>query len=255
MKNQATQLELELGILTDSQQERVNSFIKSQKSNTESIVSTQAKIEDLLINGGFEIGIDYINDLKYGLVTENKKFGYEYSPDAFEANVTYMKSSGGCKILFDKYNSTLNKVELGMSIVEVTVEHDKLECPAITSQYRAYKPSSLFQKLKENNEKAQLNFNKINREKSLSDYTLNKYKTLFPKAEVTVGTDYDRNYRNDYREFPIVMVKFESGSYINFRLGYENDKEYIHKKFDAVASKLTAIELLNIFDKQNISAS
>jgi hypothetical protein len=47
-----------------------------------------------------------------------------------------------------------------------------------------------------------------------------------------------------------VIVSFESGSYVIFRLGYENDKEYTHKKFDAVEAQLSAIELLNIFSQQ-----
>jgi len=106
MSNQATQLELELGILTDAQQERVNSFIKSQQSNVERIVSVQSKIEALLVSGGFKAGIDYVNDLKYGIVTEDREFGY--GSEAFTANVTYMKSSGGCKIIFERYNKYKN---------------------------------------------------------------------------------------------------------------------------------------------------
>ena len=245
MSNQATQLELELGILTDAQQERVNSFIRSQKSTTERIIATQAKIETLLISSGFTAGIDYVNDLKYGMVTEDREFGY--GSEAFTANVTYMKSSGGCKIIFDRYNKYKNEIEVGMSMV--SIEHDKLECSSITSQYRAYKPASLFTKLKENNEKAQNEYNSANREKAIINYTVNKYKTLFPNATVTTGKDYNK-YRNDYTEFPTVIVSFESGSYVIFRLGYENDKEYTHKKFDAVASKLSTIELLNIFNQQ-----
>ena len=245
MSNQATQLELELGILTDAQQERVNNFVKSQKTDIERLINIQTKIENLLISGGFQEGIDYVNDLKYGLETEDRKFGY--GSDEFEANVTYMKSSGGCKIIFERYNKYKNEIELGMSMV--SIEHDKLECSAITSQYRAYKPASLFTKLKENNEKAQNEYNSANREKAIINYTVNKYKTLFPNATVTTGKDYNK-YRNDYTEFPTVIVSFESGSYVIFRLGYENDKEYTHKKFDAVASKLSTIELLNIFNQQ-----
>ena len=240
------QLELQLGILTDAQQERVNSFIKSQKTEIEKLISTQTKIENLLISGGFEAGIDYVNDLEYSLVTEDRKFGYD--ENKFEANVTYMRSSGGCKILFDRYHKGKNEIEVGMSMV--SIEKDKLECSAITSQYRAYKPKSLYEKLLENNTQAQNKFNFANREKSVINYTVEKYKTLFPKSNVTVSTDYHRNYRKDYIEFPIVTVKFENGSYVSFKLGYENDKEYIHKKHDAVASQLNAIELLNIFNQQ-----
>jgi hypothetical protein len=239
------QLELELGILTDAQQERVNSFIKSQQFTTERIILAQARIEDLLISGGFKAGIDYVNDLKYNMTTEDREFGY--GSEAFTANVTYMRSSGGCKVIYDRYNKTKNEIEV--STYMVTNEHDRLECSAITSQWRAYKPSSLLAKLKENNEKAQYAFDKANATKLLLNYTVNKYKTLFPKATVTVGRDYYRS-GNTYNEFETVIVTFESGSYIIFRLGYENDKEYTHKKFDAVASKLSTMDLLNIFNNQ-----
>ena len=239
------QLTLELGILTDAQQERVNSFIKSQQFTTERIILAQARIEDLLISGGFKAGIDYVNDLKYNMTTEDREFGY--GSEAFTANVTYMRSSGGCKVIYDRYNKTKNEIEV--STYMVTNEHDRLECSAITSQWRAYKPSSLLAKLKENNEKAQYAFDKANTTKLLLNYTVNKYKTLFPKATVTVGRDYYRS-GNTYNEFETVIVTFESGSYIIFRLGYENDKEYTHKKFDAVASKLSTMDLLNIFNNQ-----
>ena len=239
------QLTLELGILTDAQQERVNSFIRSQKSTAERIILVQSKIENLLIHGGFVKGTDYVNDLEYSMTTEDREFGY--GSEAFTANVTYMKSSGGCKVIYDRYNKTKNEIEV--STYMVTNEHDRLECSAITSQWRAYKPSSLLAKLKENNEKAQYAFDKANATKLLLNYTVNKYKTLFPKATVTVGKDYYRS-GNTYNEFETVIVTFESGSYIIFRLGYENDKEYTHKKFDAVASKLSTMDLLNIFNNQ-----
>jgi hypothetical protein len=190
------------------------------------------------------------NNAKFIYASSAATYGlgeFGYGENAFEANITYMKSSGGCKIIFDRYNSYTNKIEVKMSMV--TAENDKLECSSITSQYRAYLPTSLFTKLKENNEKAQNEYDSANREQAIIKYTVNKYKTLFPKANVTVGKDYYKT-RNDYREFPIVIVGFENGSYISFKLGYENDKEYTHKKFDAVAAQLSAIELLNVFNNQ-----
>ena len=247
-----TQLTLDLGILTNEQQERVNYFIKSQNSASERLTASEARTEQLLIKGGFKIGIDYVNDFKSEIVTENKTFGWD--ENSFEVEVTYRKTSGGCKIIYDQYNRTTNKVETKMYMV--SNECGKLECSAITSQYRSYKPSSLLQKLKENNEQAQKHFEKVNVTKSLLDYTVNKYKTLFPNASVTTGIDYTTyNNNRSISEFEVVKISFSSGSYIVFRLGYEKDKEYIHKKYDAVESKLTAIELLNIFNKQNISAS
>jgi hypothetical protein len=243
MENQLT---LELGILTNEQQERVDSFIRSQKSTTERIIAAQAKIEALLISGGFKEGIDYVNSFEYSTINEDREFGI-YGSNNFTANVTYMRSSGGCKIIYDRYNSITNKVETNTYMV--SNEHDKLECSVITSQYRAYKPASLLAKLKENNEKAQIEYNGANREKAVIDYTVNKYKTLFPKATVTVGKDYYKS-GNTYNDFKTVIVSFESGSYVIFRLGYENDKEYTHKKFDAVAAQLSTMDLLNVFNNQ-----
>ena len=80
-------------------------------------------------------------------------------------------------------------------------------------------------------------------------FALDKYKTLFPNAKVSIGSDYDKN-RHNYTSFPIVIVSFKSGSYVSFRLGSEIDKEYTHKKFDAIASQMTTAEILRMFNNQ-----
>jgi hypothetical protein len=168
-------------------------------------------------------------------------------PD-LKADITYEVIEGSISILYKKYDSVTNKIVTQKCYVGRN--SDKLECSNITPQYRAYKPTSLFEKLVEKNNKAQLDYNSANREKAVIDYTVNKYKTLFPNATVTVGKDYYKSYKNSYNEFSTVIVTFNSGSYIIFRLGYENDKEFIHKKFDAVESKLNAIEILTLYNNQ-----
>jgi hypothetical protein len=246
MTNQETQLELDLGILTDAQQERVNSFIKSKKESLLNTVKNSNVIETLLNEGGFIKGIDFENTVETKIITEEREFGYR--DDLFKTIVTYEAVEGNIYILYKKYDSRENKIVTQRGYI--SRNSDKLECSYITSQYRAYKPSSLYDKLLENNNKAQNEYDSANREKTIINYTVEKYKTLFPKAEITVGKDYYKNYRSNYIEFPIVMVKFEKGSYISFRLGYENDKETIHKKYNAVEAQLSAIELLNIFNQQ-----
>jgi hypothetical protein len=245
MENQEQQLVLDFGMLTVSQQERVDSFIKNQKDVLSNKIREGNAIETLLNEGGFRKGIDYENTIKTKIVTGEKEFSY----DGFKADITYETVEGNISILYKKYDSTTNKIVTQKSYI--SRNSDKLESSTITPQYRAYKPTTLFDKLVENNNKAQLDYNSANREKAVIDYTVEKYKTLFPKAEVTVGRDYYKSYRNNYTEFSIVIVKFENGSYISFKLGYENDKEFVHKKHDAVEAKLTAIELLNIFNQQN----
>lgn len=245
MTNQETQLELDFGMLTVAQQERVDSFIKSKKELAFNSVKNSNAIETLLNEGGFIKGVDYENTIKTKIVTEEREF---YSDGNFKTIVTYEAVEGNVSILYKKYDSRENKIVTQRSYVGKS--SDKLECSSITPQYRAYKPKSLYEKLLENNSNAQNEYDSANREKAVINYTVEKYKTLFPKAEVTVGRDYYKNYRSNYIEFPIVMVKFEKGSYISFRLGYENDKETVYKKYDAVEAQLSAIELLNIFNQQ-----
>jgi hypothetical protein len=245
MENQEQQLEIDFGMLTVAQQERVDKFIKQQKDAIQNNTREGNVIETLLNEGGFRKGIDYENTIKTRIVTGEKEFHY----DGFKADITYETVEGSISILYKKYDSTTNRIVTQKCYIGRNL--DKLECSAITSQYRAYKPTTLFTKLVENNDKAQLDYNSANREKAVIDYTVNKYKTLFPNATVTVGKDYYKTYRNNYNEFSTVIVTFNSGSYIIFRLGYENDKEFIHKKFDAVEAKLNAIEILTLYNQQN----
>jgi hypothetical protein len=244
MENQELQLEIDFGMLTVAQQERVDKFIKQQKDAVQNSIREANAIETLLNEGGFRKGIDYENTIKTEIVTGEREFSY---PD-FKADITYETVKGSISILYKKYDSYTNKIFTQKGYVGRN--SDKLECSAITPQYRAYKPTTLFEKLVEKNNKAQLDYNSANREKSVIDYTVNKYKTLFPNATVTVGKDYYKTYRNSYNEFSTVIVTFNSGSYIIFRLGYENDKEFIHKKFDAVEAKLNAIEILTLYNNQ-----
>jgi hypothetical protein len=245
MTNQETQLELDFRMLTVAQQERVDSFIKNQKEQVLNSVKNNNIIETLLNEGGFIKGVDYENTVKTKIITEEKEFYYD---GGFKTIVTYEKVEGNVSILYKKYDSRENKIVTQRGYV--SKNSDKLECSYITPQYRAYKPKSLYEKLLESNSKAQNEFDSDNRERLVVKYTVNKYKNLFPKAEITLGKDYYRDYRNSYKEFPIIMVKFESGSYISFRLGYENDKETIHKKYDAVEAQLSPIEILNLYSQQ-----
>ena len=156
-----------------------------------------------------------------------------------------MRSSGGCQILFDSFRN--GKIEMGKSYV--SREGDKLQCTSITSQYRYYKPSSLLAKLKEHNSYSLGQLESTNKKQNIIEYTVEKYTKLFPNAEVKIGSDYNRG-RNNYSEFKTVIIKFPSGSYVIYRLGYDNDGEYLHKKFDNVVDTLKGMDLLNHFNNQ-----
>ena len=53
----------------------------------------------------------------------------------------------------------------------------------IAPQYRAYKPTTLREKLNEYNENQQWRFDNYNKKKSILDYTLDKYSKLYPCGE------------------------------------------------------------------------
>jgi hypothetical protein len=126
-------------------------------------------------------------------------------------------------------------------------EGGKLMCTNITQQYRYYKPSSLLTKFNEHNERKINELEHNNKQKIALDIIVAKYQKLYPKAEVKISSDY---YRRSYHSFPTVKVKFESGSSVEFTLGYGNEmeKERFHKKYDAQTE--TIENLLERFNNQ-----
>ena len=241
-----TQLDLFEGkILTTDQKLEIQQYISRCDKEVLRKQNENREIMLLLDEAGFRQGIDYVNDFGVEVKTYEHEFGYCYNNTEWVAEVEVMRSSGGCQILFDSFRN--GKIEMGKSYV--SREGDKLQCTSITSQYRYYKPSSLLAKLKEHNNFSLRQLEATNKKQSILEYTVEKYTKLFPNAEVKVGSDYNRG-RNNYSEFKTVIINFTSGSYVIYRLGYNNDGEYLHKKFDKVVDTLKGIDLLNHFNNQ-----
>ena len=247
MSNTETmQLDLFEGkILTTEQKLTIQSYIKTCDKEIVRKQEENIRIQLLLDEAGFKPGIDYVNDFKVYEKTYDHEFGYSYNNTEWKAEVNVMRSSGGCSILFDSFRN--GKIEMDKS--GVYREGDKLQCSSITSQYRHYKPSSLLAKLKEHNNFSLRQLESTNKNQNILEYTVEKYTKLFPNAEVKIGSDYDRN-RNSYTDFKTVIINFTSGSYVIYRLGYDNDGEYLHKKFDNVVDTLKGMDLLNHFNNQ-----
>ena len=241
-----SQLEMDFGILTVDQQERVDSFKRNQEKNSTRRIDSVKHTQELLLSGGFQPGIHFVNDFKCGTITEFRSFGY--GENEFEAEITFNNTTGGCSLITDYFDSTKNEMEI--MTVSVSREGDKLECSYITSQYRAYKPTSLFSKLQDYNTDQKNKHAYANKTKSILNHTIDKYKKLFPNATVEEGMDYYKSRNYNYTEFPIVYVKFDSGSYVSFQLGSEIDKEYTHKKFDRVAIDMSIEDTLEMFNNQ-----
>ena len=233
------QLEL-FQVLNQEQQTEVNDYVVRENQNTVNRVASIKRIIDLLETGGFVEDIDFERDFQIGESTHERTFGW--GDDKFKAEITVNTTAGGIRLIHKRFYN--GKVETTTS--SVGREGDKLECSMITPQYRAYKPASLLVKLHEYNENQELKFNSYHKKKDMLSYTINKYTILFPNAKVQEGMGYQGR-----SSFATVLVSFPSDSYVEFKLGFEQDKEFVFRKWDAKVNTLKGIDLLNYFNKQS----
>ena len=232
------QLEL-FKVLNTEQQTEVNSFVERQNKQVVDRVASIKKMIDMLTDAGFEEGVNFKRNFKIGVSTSEKSFGY--GDNRFDAEVTVNTVNGGVYLMHKRFCTG----ELKITESSVSREGDKLECSNITPQYRAYKPSSLLVKLNEYNENQQCGYDSYVKKNLILDYTLDKYSKLYPNATVQTGQGY-----RGRSSFTTVLVSFESGSWVEFRLGYRQDEEYKYKKFDAKVDALKGMDLLNHFNEQ-----
>ena len=227
----AIQLDLFHGkVLTAEQQEEVNRFIKSQAERAIKAEKRNNKTMLMLDEAGFVYGQDYSSNFEVEEVTKEQRFGYGYNNTDYEFEVTYIQNTGNVFL----WVNTIKDGEIKIYKSSLDVEGDKLMCTSITKQYRHYKPSSLLVKYKEHNQRIANKLEYENKQIVALNNVVAKYQTLYPDAQVTIGSDYYRGTRN-YDSFPIVKVEFKSGSYISFQLGYGDKMEEVrfHKKYDA----------------------
>ena len=232
------QLEL-FQVLNQEQQTEVNDYVVRENQNTVNRVASIKRIIDLLETGGFVEDIDFERDFQIGESTHERTFGW--GADKFKAEITVNTTDGGIRLIHKRFYN--GKVETTTS--SVGRDGDKLECSMITPQYRAYKPASLLVKLNEYNENQELKFNSYHKKKDMLSYTINKYTILFPNAKVQEGMGYQGR-----SSFATVLVSFPSDSYVEFKLGFEQDKEFVFRKWDAKVGVLKGMDLLNHFNKQ-----
>ena len=232
------QLEL-FQVLNQEQQTEVNDYVVRENQRIVNRVASIKRIIDLLETGGFVEDIDFERDFQIGESTHERTFGW--GADKFKAEITVNTTAGGIRLIHKRFYN--GKVETTTS--SVGRDGDKLECSMITPQYRAYKPASLLVKLHEYNENQELKFSSYHKKKDMLSYTINKYTILFPNAKVQEGMGYQGR-----SSFATVLVSFPSDSYVEFKLGFEQDKEFVFRKWDAKVGVLKGMDLLNHFNKQ-----
>lgn len=158
---------------------------------------------------------------------------------------------GNFYIIFDQYDKSKNEIVKRKATVDLWVDPHgyKIECYWLNQNSRKMKAETILANIAKAAEKAYYEFARANTVKSIVKYTVNKYKKLFPNAEVEAGKAYNSG-RGNYEEFDTVTVKFKSGSYIVFRTTTTPDEEYAHKKYDAMTNKMTNAELMDHFNAQ-----
>ena len=241
------QLDLFAGILfTPEQEQKIAEFIKIREdiANTNESINNQR--EQLLINNGFVKDVDFVNTFKIETVTNETTIGYSYNKTDFKAEITYKAIGGGIFLKGKRFGTYSNPNELVDSTFNIEFERDKVNCSTIQDNYRYIKPATLLEKLKTYNSRQEQLLEEYKKKNGLKLSTVEKYTKLYPNATITVKSDYSR-YSGT---FDVIEVKFESGSYIQLTLNTYQNKEILHKKYDAEFDKMKLEELLDKFSKQ-----
>jgi hypothetical protein len=237
------QLDLFAGILFTPEQEKlINNYLERQKTTVNLDTTANQRNETLLIRNGFRLGIDFQNTFKTEIITRNVTLGSSYDKTQFTTELTFENTTGYISLNGKQFYNG----EILDTIFNVYFERDKVQCNAIQDQYRYVKPTTLLEKLKVHNSRQEALFEEHKKKVSLKETIVEKYTKLYPKATVTSQNDWSK-YSGS---FDIIEVKFESGSYVQFRLDTYQNKEYLHKKYDAEYAAMNLEELLEKFSKQ-----
>ena len=235
------QLDLFAGIvLTVEQQSQVDRNIDNINQSTNWQRNKVQQIEQLLVEAGFKKGIDFENTFKSSLETRNIKIGYGIWQ--FETEITAEFHSGDVSLKGLRFSNN----ELIKTTFTISIDNDKVQCYTVQGQSRYIKPKTLLEKLNQHNECQKDCLKDFQNKTNLKQIVVEKYTKLYPNATITVKSDWTK-YSGS---FEVIEVKFESGSYIQFKLDTYNNKEYMYKKHDAEFDNLNSEELLNRFSKQ-----
>lgn len=239
------QLDLFEGILLSPEQEKqVASFIQRRKEQTEFRIGAVKQVESQLLAAGFIKGNHFVNDFKVETITTDVTLGYSYNNTQFTVELTYPNDTGDIRL--KGTDLSLDKKQIEERLFYFNEHEGKFNCNYLQDNYRYVKAETLLQKLIENDEKVVRKFREAQKHVNLKQSVIEKYTKLYPNATITVKEGYSKY--NGY--FDVVEVRFESGSYVQFKLDCYKGVEYLVAKHDAGFEKLTSDELLERFSKQ-----
>ena len=239
------QLDLFEGILlTPDQEKQVSSFIQRRKEQTEFRIGAVKQVESQLLAAGFIKGNHFVNDFKVETITTDVTLGYSYNNTQFTVELTYPNDTGDIKL--KGTGLSLDKKQIEERLFYFNEHKGKFNCNHLQDNYRYVKAETLLQKLIENDERVVERFREAQKHVNLKQSVIEKYTKLYPNATIEVKNDWTK-YSGS---FEVIEVRFESGSYVQFRIDGWKNEEYLYKKHDATFEKLSSDELLERFSKQ-----
>jgi hypothetical protein len=239
------QLSLFANMLTVEQEQRLADAKASATKQMQRQKDEVVRKMKVVIDAGF-------SPAQYSYSTDCKKVIREVNVNHWRDEAKMVEAeldqfNGNFYIIFDRYDNTKN--EIVKTKATISLYGDKVECFWLNQNSRKMKAETILVNIAKAAEKAHYEYARANTVKSIVKYTVNKYKKLYPNAEVEAGKGYNSG-RGNWEEFEIVTVKFPSGSYIVLRTTTTPDSEYAHKTYNAVTSKMTNAELMDHFNAQ-----
>ena len=241
------QLPLFADMLTVEQEQRVAEAKSSAKKQM-----NRERLE--VIRKAASVDAAGFTSSQYSYSTECKKITRsinvnKWSEESKHVEVELDQFNGNFFILFDEYDKNKNEIIKRKALITLWDGDKYIECYALNQNSRAMKPTTILTKMAAAAETAKYKYKVANQTKSTVEYTIDKYKQLYPDAEVTAGKGYNSG-RGNYTEFDTVTVKFKSGSYVVFEVYSILNGEYVREKVDAVTKKLAVKELMDHFNAQ-----
>lgn len=231
-------------LLTTEQEAELARIKANAKRDTELQVKRVENKIDLLVKHGFT-NRHYDYNLECSKIT--RKVNVAHWKDTPKIVETELDSAAGdCYLMYSRYDKSKN--EIVTAKVGFDISNNKIKCPNLTNNWRHYKPETVLAKIEESYEIAKNQYDMANQMKSVVKYTVDKYKELYPEAEVTSGKGYTSG--RNYYEYDKVTIKFKSGSYVSFQIGSEKDREYVVEKYDAVFKKMSINDIMVYFNNQ-----
>lgn len=249
------QLELNLGLLNEEQQQKVDRFLGDRKrSVTHQLDYAQRKVEALEA-AGFELGKDFESTVE---VIDVADYEYEFQLDwrnddlNFTHSVSYQDVKGDVFI-----KATRCEVEddcivyKAQSVWFTLTTENKIECSTLVGSYRAVKPETLLRKLSEYNEQ-QVYYAEAKLKRIIQDdAALKQLQELYPHATV-LKKEHVYESTSNYGRSGVkrIVVEFVDGSSANFATNYKGELECTHV-YDVERDTLSNWDKVTIVSQRN----